>query len=98
MKVSSSKFTFSVIAFAALLVSGSGLMIQDAYGVFDAPEFSCNHINTTATHCTFDMKVNGTLAIADWGIRYLTTATDGDITYDVAISNISKHIRVFTII
>ena len=31
MKVSSSKFTFSLIAFAALLVSGSGLMIQDAY-------------------------------------------------------------------
>ena len=31
MKVSSSKFTFSLIAIAALLVSGSGLMIQDAY-------------------------------------------------------------------
>ena len=89
MKVSSSKFTFSLIAFAALLVSGSGLMINDAYG-FDAPEFTCVHLNTTATHCTFDLAVNGTLAIADWGIRYLTTATAGDITYDVAISNVAN--------
>ena len=31
MKVSSSKFTFSLIAIAALFVSGSGLMAQDAY-------------------------------------------------------------------
>ncbi len=92
MKVSSSKFTFSLIAFAALLISGSGLMINDAYGApgFHAPEFTCNHINTTATHCTFDQAVNGTLAIADWGIRILNTATDGDITYDVAISNIAN--------
>ena len=89
MKVSSSKFTFSLIAFAALLVSGSGLMINDAYG-FDAPEFTCKHINTTATLVTFDQTVNGTIAIADWGIRYLTTATAGDITYDYAISNISN--------
>ena len=102
MKVSSSKFTFSLIAFAALLVSGSGLMINDAYG-FDAPEFTCIHINTTATHCTFDMAVNGTLAIADWGIRGIETdplsggsftckegCTDGDITYDYAISAISN--------
>ena len=95
MKVSSSKFTFSLIAFAALLVSGSGLVINDAYGyAAAAPEFTCNHINTTATHCTFDRAVNGTLAIADWGIRDLTTnATNisaGDITYDYAISNIAN--------
>ena len=68
----SSKFTFSLIAIAALLVSGSGLVLHNAYG-FDAPEFTCNHINKTATHCTFDMAVNGTLRAADWGIRYLST-------------------------
>ena len=66
MKVSSSKFTFSLIAFAALLVSGSGLVIQDSYAAIDAPEFTCIHINTTATHCTFDQSVNGTLALLDW--------------------------------
>ena len=77
MKVSSSKFTFSLIAFAALLVSGSGLMIQDAYAAIDAPEFTCNHINTTATHCTFDQAVNGTLAILDWTIKTSSTAVAG---------------------
>ena len=102
MKVSSSKFTFSLIAFAALLVSGSGLMIQDSYAAIDAPEFTCIHINTTATHCTFDKAVNGTLAIADWGIRAITTSdnsvtitctdgcADGDTTYDYEITNIAN--------
>ena len=66
----SSKFTFSLIAIAALLVD-LVLWIQDAYG-FDAPEFTCNHINTTATHCTFDQSVNGTLlAILIGSIRDL---------------------------
>ena len=90
MKVSSSKFTFSLIAFAALLVSGSGLMIHDAYAVADAPEFTCNHINTTATHCTFDIAVNGTLRVADWGIDIDGSRTAGDITYDVTISDIQN--------
>ena len=69
-------------------------MLQDASAA-NAPEFSCKHINTTATHCTFDQSVNGTLAIADWGVRTITTnndpgagftcddgCADGDITYD----------------
>ena len=88
----SSKFTFSLIAFAALLVSGSGLVVQDAYGAagFHAPEFTCNHINTTATHCTFDQAVNGTLRVADWGIDVDGSRTAGDITYDVTISNIAN--------
>ena len=89
MKVSSSKFTFSLIAFAALLLSGSGLMINDAYG-FDAPEFTCNHINTTATHCTFDMAVNGTLAVHDWAIKLTSTQTASDSASDFAISNIAN--------
>ena len=83
----SSKFTFSLIAITSLLVSGSGLVLHDAYG-FDAPEFTCNHINTTATHCTFDIAVNGTLRVADWGIDIDGTRTAGDITYDVTITNI----------
>ena len=89
MKVSSPKFTFSLIAFAALLLSGSGLMINDAYG-FDAPEFTCNHINTTATHCTFDIAVNGTLAVHDWAIKLTSTQTASDSASDFAISNIAN--------
>ena len=85
----SSKFTFSLIAITALLISGSGLMIQDAYG-FDAPEFTCIHLNTTATHCTFDLAVNGTLRVADWGIDIDGSRTAGDITYDVTISDIQN--------
>jgi hypothetical protein len=65
-------------------------MVQEVYAPWDAPEFTCNHINTTATHCTFDQSVNGTLVPLDWGIRYLSTATAGDITYDVAISDIQN--------
>jgi hypothetical protein len=75
-------------------------VLHDAYG-YDAPEFTCIHINLTATHCTFDIAVNGTLAIADWGIRTITTdlqnqftcdegCADGDITYDIAISGIAN--------
>jgi hypothetical protein len=102
MTVSTSKLTFSLIAVFALFISGSAMLTQDAYAI-DAPEFTCIHINTTATHCTFDMSVNGTLAIADWGIRMIETdatnggsftcnehCEDGDITYDYAISAISN--------
>ena len=87
----SSKFTFSLIVLAALLVSGSGLMAQDAYAAWNAPELSgCNHINTTATHCTFDQSVNGTLALLDWGITILSTASAGDVTYDFIPTGISN--------
>ena len=94
MKVSSSKFTFSLIAFAALLVSGSGLMIQDTYAAIDAPEFTCNHINTTATHCTFDQSVNGTLAILDWTLKASSTAVAGSSTTDVTITGIHNSTNV----
>ena len=91
MKVSSSKFTFTLIAIAALFVGGSGLVAQDAFAAtFDAPEFTCIHVNTTATHCTFDIKVNGTLRVADWGIDVDGARDDGDITYDYTISNIAN--------
>ena len=94
MKVSSSKFTFTLIAIAALLVWWiRSFMVQDASGAagFHAPEFTCNHINTTATHCTFDQAVNGTLVIADWGIDVDGSRTAGDIDYtEYAISNIAN--------
>jgi hypothetical protein len=89
MKVSSSKFTFSLIAFAALLVSGSGLVIQDAYAI-DAPEFTAKHLNTTATQVTFDQSVNGTLAILDWTIMYSGSVAAGDILTDVTITSIAN--------
>jgi len=66
------------------------MMDQDAYG-FNAPEFTAIHINTTATLITFDMNVNGTLALADWGIDVDGTRTAGDIDYtQYAISGIAN--------
>jgi len=88
MKVSSSKFTFSLIAFAALLVSGSGLVIQDSFAAIDAPEFTAIHLNTTATQVKFDQSVNGTLAVLDWTIMTTSTAIDGDILTDITIDSI----------
>ena len=53
----SSKFTFSLIVIAALLVSGVGLMAQDAYAdttaQFDAPEFSAYTL--TLQQLTFNL-------------------------------------------
>jgi len=82
MKVSSSKFTFSLIAFAALLVSGSALVLQDTYAAIDAPEFTAKHINTTATLITFDQDVNGTLAVLDWSIKTSSVAVAGGTATD----------------
>ena len=91
MTVLTSKLTFTLIAISALLVSGSGFMIQDASAFqFDAPEFTAKHINTTATLLTFDQPVNGTIALADWTIKYSSTPTAGYIASNVTISNISN--------
>jgi len=100
MTVSTSKLTFSLIAISALLISGSGFIFEDAFAtknpIFDAPEFNATHINTTATLVSFNIPVNGTIAIADWGIRIInstfaaTDVDDGDIKYDVTISNIAN--------
>ena len=99
MTASTSKLTFSLIAISALLVSGSGFMMHDAYGLA-APEFTATHLNTTATLITFDQNVNGTLFKLDWTIKSLggetcaapcTTnphATAGDNLSDFAISDI----------
>ena len=90
MKVSSSKFTFSLIAFAALLVSGSALVLQDTYAAIDAPEFTAKHINTTATLITFDQDVNGTLAVLDWSIKTSSVAVAGGTATDYTISNVAN--------
>jgi hypothetical protein len=99
MTVSTSKLTFSLIAISALLVSGSGFMMQDAYGA-NAPSFTATHLNTTATLITFDQNVNGTLNKLDWTIRSLggetcaapcltnPHATPGDNLTDFIISDI----------
>ena len=78
MTVSRSKLTFSLIAFAALFISGSGIMIQDVSGAAGVPEFTAIHWNTTATKITFDDLINGTLRVADWSIRMTSTSIDGD--------------------
>jgi len=66
MTVSTSKLTFSLIAISALLISGSGFMVQESFAA--NPEFTAKHINQTSTVITFDQAVNGTKAILDWAI------------------------------
>jgi hypothetical protein len=101
MTVSTSKLTFSLIAIAALVASGSAFMINDANaaigvgphgGVFDAPEFNATHLNTTATLITFDRPVNGTLVINDWAIMLNSTTYAGinGQKSQVTISNIQN--------
>ena len=87
MKVSSSKFVFTLIAVAALFVGGSGIMAQDAYAA-NAPEFTAIHLNTTMTKVTFDQNVNGTLRVLDWSIKTSSTAVAGAHATDVEITNI----------
>jgi len=87
MKVSSSKFVFTLIAVAALFVGGSGIMAQDAYAA-NAPEFTAIHLNTTMTKVTFDQNVNGTLRILDWSIKTSSTAVAGGTATDVTITDI----------
>jgi hypothetical protein len=87
MTVSTSKLTFSLIAISALLISGSGFMIQDAYGL-DAPEFTATHLNTTLTKVTFDQNVNGTLRILDWSIMLNATEYAGYVLTDVTITGL----------
>ena len=89
MKVSSSKFAFTLIAVAALFVGGSGIMGQDAYARED-PTFTAIHLNTTATKLTFDFNLNGTLRVLDWSLKESSTATPGDALTDVTITDITN--------
>jgi hypothetical protein len=77
MTVSTSKLTFSLIAIAALLVSGSAFLNQDAFG---APTtFVAIHNSTTTTEIYFSQSINGTLNNQNWFINGLmaTAATNG---------------------
>ena len=88
MKVSSSKFTFTLLAVAAMMVFGSGTLIQDSFAA--DPEFTAYHFNRTTTVVEFSEAVNGTMAIADWTIKYTSTGTAGDVSSDVAISDVNN--------
>jgi len=66
MTVSTSKLTFSLIAIAALLVSGSAFLDQDASATI--PTFTAFHNSSTTTQIVFDQFVNGTIEKAAWHI------------------------------
>jgi hypothetical protein len=85
MNVSTSKLTFSLIAIAALFISGSAMTNENAFA--ENPEFTAAHINTTATKITFSEAVNGTKAILDWTVKLTSTATAGVITSDALLSS-----------
>jgi hypothetical protein len=94
MTVSRSKLTFSLIAISALLISGSGFMIQDAYAAAGIePTFTAYHNTTTQTDITFTGFVNGTLDIADWRITLDGTSIRPftDSVTITAILNASSH-------
>ena len=88
MKVSSSKFTFSLIAVAALMLVGSGSLVQDAFAA--DPEFTAYHFNRTTTVVEFSEAVNGTKVLLDWTIKLTSTGTAGDISSDIAITDVNN--------
>jgi hypothetical protein len=77
MTVSSSKFTFSLIAITALLVLGTGMGVQQSFAA--APTFIAIHNSTTTTEIIFSEAVNGTASIFDWTINGVnaTAITNG---------------------
>jgi hypothetical protein len=89
MTVSTSKLTFSLIAIATLLISGSGFMVQEVSAA-DAPEFTARHINTTATILDFDQKINGTLRVLDFSLKASSVAVAGSPLTEVTINNITN--------
>ncbi len=88
MKVSSSKFVFTLIALGALFVGGSGIMTPDAFAA-NAPEIvSAQHLNTTATKINFNQNINGTLRVLDWSLKASSVAVAGGTATDITITNI----------
>jgi hypothetical protein len=71
-----------------MMVFGSGTLIQDSFAA--DPEFTAYHFNRTTTVVEFSEAVNGTMAIADWTIKYTSTGTAGDVSSDVAISDVNN--------
>jgi hypothetical protein len=81
MTVSSSKFTFSLIAITALLVLGTGMSVQQTFAATNGggPTFIAIHNSTTTTEIIFSEGVNGTASIFDWTINGVnaTAITNG---------------------
>ena len=90
MTVSSSKFTFSLVAITVLLVLGTGMGVNQALGA--APTFVAIHNSTTTTEIVFSEGVNGTKRFVDWSVNSInaTAITNGtapnssDLLYSAA--------------
>ena len=67
MTVSSSKFAFSLIAVAALMITGAGVLTQESFAA--APTFTAVHNSSTTTEITFSEGTNGTLVLANWKVN-----------------------------
>ena len=81
MTVSSSKFTFSLIAITALLVLGTGMSVQQTFAATNGggPTFIAIHNSTTTTEIIFSEGVNGTARFFDWTVNGVnaTAITNG---------------------
>ena len=67
MTVSSSKFAFSLIAVAALMITGAGVLTQESFAA--VPTFTAVHNSSTTTEITFSEGTNGTLVLANWKVN-----------------------------
>jgi hypothetical protein len=89
MKVSSSKFTFSLVAIVALAVAGSTYFVQEAEAL---PTFTAYHNSTTTTIIWFNHAINGTMKVADWDIQLEDVRGSDQIT----ISSIGNGTKVYS--
>jgi len=81
MTVSTSKLTFSLIAIATLLVSGSAFLDQEASGAAAKTTFIAISNSTTQTEIIFSQPLNGTLNNQNWYVNGLmaTGASNGTV-------------------
>ena len=91
MKVSSSKFTFSILALVAIVAGTSALLTEDAHAA--VPTFTAIHNSTTTTEIIFygnALGVNGSMQLADWKINgvAVTAITNGT---DVGAGFLAAH-------
>ena len=98
MTVSSSKFTFSIIAIAALLIGGSAYLNQEANAA--VPTFVAIHNSTTTTEIVFlgnALGVNGSGQLADWKVNsaFVTGITNGTAYAGTAASYGGTAVAVF---
>ena len=81
MTVSSSKFTFSIIASSCIInYGGTGVLTQDSFAA--VPTFTAVHNSSTTTEITFSEGTNGTLVLANWKVNgsVVTGITNGTAT------------------